>query len=293
MPESTRHTRLAFAALVASNIFLAFGPWMVRLADTGPVAAGFWRTALAAPLLALLAARAGGASATRASRATLIAIAVGGLFFAADLASWHYGILRTKLANATLFGNVSSFLFPIYGFFAFRAFPRPTQIAALLLALFGAGLLLGRSYELSPAHLQGDLFTILAGVFYTGYLIVVERARRAVAPMPVLALSTIAGVAPLLIFALMLGEQVMPHKWTALILLALGSQVIGQGLLVYAMGHLRPLVVGIAFLLQPVVTAIIGWLVYAESLSAADGIGAAFICAAMVLIRLPGRAAPD
>ena len=37
------------------NVALAFGPWFVRLADVGPVAAGFWRIALAAPLLFALA----------------------------------------------------------------------------------------------------------------------------------------------------------------------------------------------------------------------------------------------
>ena len=50
---------------------------------------------------------------------------LGGLFFAADLAAWHEGILSTKLANATLFGNFASFLFAIYGFILLRRLPRP------------------------------------------------------------------------------------------------------------------------------------------------------------------------
>ena len=46
---------LPLAALLAGNVALAMGPWFVRLADTGPVSAGFWRVALALPFLALLA----------------------------------------------------------------------------------------------------------------------------------------------------------------------------------------------------------------------------------------------
>jgi hypothetical protein len=42
-------------ALVGGNLILALGPWSVRLADTGPVSAGFWRLALAVPVLAILA----------------------------------------------------------------------------------------------------------------------------------------------------------------------------------------------------------------------------------------------
>ena len=86
---------------------------------------------------------------------------------------------------------------------------------------------------------------MLAGLFYTFYLIVVDRARRVMKPMPVLAIATTAGALPLLLFALLLGDQVTPHDWAPLVLLALGSQVIGQGLLVYAVGYLSPVVVGL------------------------------------------------
>lgn len=280
--------RYAFAALIGANISLVAGPWMVRLADVGPVAAGFWRLALAVPFLVFLA--------VRQSRgqpfpgwALIGALALGGLFFAADLAAWHEGILRTKLANATLFGNFASFLFALYGFLVLRALPRPIQGFALLLAMAGTALLLGRSYELSPDHFVGDLLCLLAALFYALYLIVVDRVRKAMAPWPVLAIATTAGALPILLFALAMGEQVMPTDWTPLILLSVGSQVVGQGLLVYAMGHLPPLVVGVGLLTQPVAAAALGWVVYDERLSLADGFGALLVCAALVLIRLPDR----
>lgn len=279
--------RLAFAALIAANVVLALGPWMVRLADVGPVAAGFWRLALAIPFLLVLS-RTGGA-AMLARKGLFLTIVAGGLFFAADLAAWHYGIVRTKLANATLFGNMSSLLFALYGFLLLRRLPSRVQGAALLFALTGAVLLMGSSYELSPSHFEGDLFALLAGLFYTFYLVAIDRARRTMAPMPVLALATIAGALPLLILARAMGEAVMPHDWTPLLLLSFGSQVVGQGLLVYAMGYLSPVTVGLGLLTQPAVSALVGWLVYGEKLTLADLAGAAFICVALVLIRLPER----
>ena len=280
--------RLAFPALILANLFLAAGPWMVRLADVGPVAAGFWRLALAVPFLAFVAWRQG--SGRPLPGWWLIAtIAVGGLFFAADLAAWHEGILRTKLANATLFGNFASFLFAIYGFVLLRALPRPAQGFALLLALAGTVLLLGSSFEVSRDHFTGDLLSILAGLFYTFYLIAVDRARRTMKPWPVLAIATAAGALPLLGFAILLGEDIVPRDWTPVILLSISSQLIGQGLLVYAMGHLPPVLVGLCFLTQPIASAAIGWWAYDEGLSAADGLGALLICVALVLIRLPDR----
>lgn len=280
--------RYAFPALLIANLVLALGPWLVREVDVGPVAAGFWRLALATPFLLVLAV---GQNRGRKLPAWPLvgAVALAGIFFAADLATWHEGILRTKLANATLFGNFASFLFAIYGFVLLRALPGRVQAFALLLAAAGTVLLLGRSFELSPEHLTGDLLTILAGLFYTFYLIAVDRARQTMAPMPVLAIATIAGAVPLLFFALALGETVMPANWTPVVALSISSQLIGQGLLVYAMGHLPPLVVGLCFLTQPIVSGAIGWAAFGERLSATDWIGAVMIGAALVLIRLPDR----
>ena len=289
-PSAAHPGRYAFAALIVANLFLALGPWMVRLTDVGPVAAGFWRLALAIPLLLLLSRSGKGAAARfRLSRGMGLMIVVGGFFFAADLAAWHYGIVRTKLANATLFGNFASFIFAFYGFVMMRTLPRPAQVAALVLAIAGTAFLLGNSYELSPKNFAGDLFAILAGIFYFFYLITIDRARQSLAPMPVLALSTIAGTLPLLLFALMLGEQIMPQNWTPLFLLSLGSQVLGQGLLVYSIGYLSPVVVGLGLLTQPAVSALVGWLAYDERLGTTDLIGGLMICAALVLIRLPER----
>lgn len=283
---------LAFAALVVGNVALAFGPVFVRLASSeahiGPVAAGFWRLALAVPVL-LLMTRMAGQPIRRLDPRMLAVIALGGLFFAADLGSWHLGILKTKLANATLLGNAASLLFPLYGFIVARALPSRAQGLALVLAALGAGLLMGRSYELSPHNLAGDLLCLLAGTLYTFYLIAIDRARNTLQPLPVLTLSTIAGLLPLLIFAKMLGETVWPDSWWPLVSLALASQVIGQGLLVYAMGHVRPLVVGLGFLMQPIVAAAVGWIGYGEALTLPDWIGAGAVAAAIVLVRRPAE----
>jgi drug/metabolite transporter (DMT)-like permease len=128
---------------------------------------------------------------------------------------------------------------------------------------------------------------LLAGLLYTGYLILVERARGALAPLPLLLLVSLFGAIMLLPFAVGIGEQVWPSDWTPLLLLALGSQVIGQGLLVYAIGALPPLVIGLALLTQPAISALIGWLAYGERLTALDWVGAFAIAFALVLVRLP------
>jgi drug/metabolite transporter (DMT)-like permease len=278
-------------ALVVANLALAFGPWFVRLADTeaqvGPVAAGFWRIALAVPLLSALAL-AGGTRPVRMGGGMWVALLVGGVCFAADLAAWHIGILKTTLANATLFGNSATLIFPIYGFLVARAWPTRTQGVALALAAAGAALLMGRSYSLDARNLAGDALCLLAGILYTAYFICMARARERLRPLPALALSTAASVLPLLIFAWALNERIWPGQWAPLVGLALVSQVIGQGCMIYALGRLSPLVIGLALLIQPVVAAAVGWIAYDERLGAADLAGAVMVAVALVLVRRGG-----
>ena len=275
----------AFAALLVGNVALAAGPFLVRHAGVGPVSAGFWRLALALPFLALIAV------AVRQPiywprRAVTIAIAAAAFFFAADLAAWHAGILLTKLGNATLFGNISSFLFAAWGLWLIRRWPSTIQAVALALAAAGCALLMWGSAELSAAHLRGDLLAALAGLLYTFYLILVERTRGRLQPLPLLFLASLFGAAMLLPAALASGETIIPVDWTALFALALCSQVVGQGLLVYALGHVPPLVVGIAMLTQPALSALLGWIYYRESFTSLDWLGAAMIVLALILVRL-------
>jgi drug/metabolite transporter (DMT)-like permease len=286
--DRAQHYPFAFPALLFGSSALAIGPWLVRLAGVGPVAAGFWRLSLALPFLFVIA-RVAGQPVHWPGKALGIVIGFAAFFFAADLAAWHVGIHMTKLGNATMFGNVASFAFAAWGLWLARSWPSPVQAGSLFLAALGAALLMSSSAELSARNLHGDMLALFAGLLYAGYLIAVERAREKLAPLPLLFLSSAMGAAMLLPFSLAMGEQIFPDNWTFAIVLAISSQVIGQGLLVYAIGVLPPIVVGLTLLTQPAISAFVGWFAYGETLSPLDWIGAAAIAAALVLIRLPQR----
>jgi drug/metabolite transporter (DMT)-like permease len=65
----------------------------------------------------------------------------------------------------------------------------------------------------------------------------------------------------------------------------LTSQIIGQGLLVFALRHFPPLIVGMALLTQPALAASIGWLAFGETLVLLDMLGMAMVAFALVLAR--------
>lgn len=278
-----------FLALLLGNATLAFGALLVRFSDTGPVATGFWRLAIAAPFLLILA-RQFGQPIGGLPWKTLGMVIIGGLFFAADIAAWHTGILMTKLGNATLFGNCASLILVAYGLILARQRPGRNTILAILMAFAGAILVMGRSYEASHENLIGDLLSLLAGILYTGYVIALQKARSSMGNWAVLALSTIASMFPLLLFAMAMGEQIMPTDWTPLILLAISSQLIGQGLLIYALPHVSPLVVGLTLLLQPAIAAFAGWFFFNETIGPIEIVGMILVGVALVLVRAPEKA---
>ena len=272
-----------FVALIGGNVALALGPWLVRLADTGPVSAGFWRLFLPIPLIALFAWR------ERARhgidrRIALLAV-VAGVFFAFDLASWHLGIERTRLGNATLFGNAGSVILMVWGLIALRRAPTRREGLGIAAALAGAAILLGRSLEISTQSALGDLFCLFAGICYAFYLLPAQKARARVGQWSVLLLVCMTAAPLLLLIALVMGEPVWPTDWTPVVALAISSQIVGQGLLVYSLGHFSALIIGLALLTQPAIAAAVGWFAFGETLGGLDIVGMVLVGAALLLAR--------
>jgi len=274
-----------FAALLFGNLALAIGPYFVRLADCGPVSAGLWRLILPLPLI-LLMARRSGQRVLGQPRATMAILALAGLVFGLDLASWHLGIRHTRLGNATLFGNVGSIFLMLWGLVAARRRPRGHELAAVGCALVGAAILLGRSLEINTATLIGDLLCILAGTFYFGYFLCLRPVQDGVGSWVLVFYTGVFAAPVMLATALFMGEPVWPHVWWPVIALALCSQVIGQGLLVAALTRFSPLVIGLTLLSQPAIAVLTGFVAFGERPTLLDAVGLVLVSSALVLARL-------
>ena len=172
--------RFAFPALIFASCALPLGPWLVRLAGVGPVAAGFWRLALALPFL--FAHRAGDRSAGALARAH-----AGAPDRARRLVlrrrprrlarrNPHDQARQRDLVRQLVELHVRD-LGPVAGAAAGRG-----RRSASHCCRGGAALLIGNSCELVRANFTGDLLALFAGLFYTGYLIAVRSARGAMQP---------------------------------------------------------------------------------------------------------------
>jgi drug/metabolite transporter (DMT)-like permease len=301
-------------ALLLGGICIGFAPVLVRLSDVGPVASAFWRMCLAAPLLWVMWAAAAArtrlalaAAGTRAlaadaddsiasannSRTFLTTAALlAGLFFAADLGTWHFSIRRTTVANATLLANCAPVLVTLYALLIEKRRPPALYYLALLLAMLGAFTLVGPSFGGSGEQWRGDALALVAAVFYTAYMLAVRRARQQHDTLQLMAVSTTITAIVLLPVALAFnawaGQPFWPSSangWWVIVLLAVVTQVAGQGLIAYALAHLSVALSTTGLLIQPVVSAAAAWLLFGEALRPLQWLGGLVLMTGIALAR--------
>jgi drug/metabolite transporter (DMT)-like permease len=277
----------AFLYLLAGGCAIAFAPLFVRMADTGPVASAFWRTALAAPLLLAWAWHVRGSEPE--TRAPSGAILGAGLFFAADLGVWHWSIIYTSVANSTLLANLAPIFVTLAGWLFWRQAVTRTFLVAMVIAIVGMFVLVGPNFVVGGTKLMGDALGALAGVFYAGYLLSIKVARDAKASTArLMAWSTAITAVVLLPIALLSPQPFLPqsaHGWAVLVGLALVTQILGQGLIAYAFAHLPASLSSLSLLIQPVTAAIFAWALFGEAIGALQFAGGAIVLTGIWLAR--------
>jgi drug/metabolite transporter (DMT)-like permease len=286
IPDKSRLRALGVLVFGAAVIGLA--PILVRLADAGPAAIGFWRVTFALPLLFLMARKTDG-GVGGAPRLALLA----GLAFALDLSFWHYGIALTSVANATVLTNLTPVVVTAVAWLVFKQRPANLFIAAVALAVGGAWMMaLGRGAHAPGSNPPlGDAFSLLTALWYACYFLAVSAARRTVGATRIMFWSGVVSAPLLLIAALLLGEDLLPRSpggWAACVALGL-MHVAGQGSIAWALGRLPAATASVVVLVQPVVAAVLGWFLFAEALGPWQALGAAIALGGVVLAQIASR----
>ena len=255
--------------LLTGAFVTAFGPALVRLSQLEPTATAFWRLALAFPLLLWIALRSSGSSKRPSPLLNWPVFAFTAAAFALDLTCWHTSIRLTTVANASLFANFAPLIVALvsWRFFGER-FGRGFWLG-LGLALFGAGLLVWKGLQVDVVRLRGDALGFATAGFYAAYILGMSRLRGTHGVFLVMAVVSGGSAVFVWVLTLGLGDNLWPADpsgWWPLVVLALGPQALGQGCIVYALAFLPPAFGAVNLLFQPVVAAVIAWLILGEYL---------------------------
>ncbi|SCZ44481.1 EamA-like transporter family protein [Afifella marina DSM 2698] len=280
---------IPMSALVLGAFAMGASPIFVRFAEVGPLTSAFWRVALALPLLWIWARLETPSGRIAPSwRPVAGSLALAGIFFAGDLTFWHLAVLNTTVANATFMATLAP-VWVALGSGLFLGEPVDRRlVVGLGLCLIGGGFLIGESLSVSPENLAGDIYGLITSLFFGGYFIAVRRARRVLGGGRTLFLSSIVTASVLAVEAVSMETQLWPQTGAAigaLLSLAIISHSGGQGLLAFALGHLPAAFSALVIFLEGVAAALLGYLVFNESLGALQAVGAAAIFAGVVFAR--------
>lgn len=281
-----RAARLALACLLIGGLATSFGPIIVRVSEVGPVATAAYRMLIALPVLLVILALSHRRRPARAAttRRDIAWLGFAGFCFAGDIGVWHWAINLTTIANATLIGNTAPAIVTIGAWLFLRERITWLFVLGLVIALTGAAMLAGASVQVGGTNLLGDGLSVIAAVFFAGYVLAVKHVRERVPTLTIMAWSSGSAALFLLPAAILTGDTMLATTafgWLLLLALAWGCHVFGQGLIAFALAQLPASFSSVVLMCQPVFSIVWaalllgetpGWLQWAGALVVTIGI---------------------
>jgi drug/metabolite transporter (DMT)-like permease len=289
LPQPAPSNRFALAALILGGAAIGGSPIFVRLSEVGPMATGFWRVALALIpifIFSLIKGRDAGPKPQTWSDCGLLILP--GVILAIDLITWHLSITITSVANATLLANLAPVFVTAIGVVFLGAAVTRVFVIGLVLAVAGVIILKGGPAALGQGDLRGDGGAILAAVAYALYILAIGKLRSRFDTVRIMLWSTASAAVCLFPFGFFLEDHLLPttaYGWAMVFGLAFISHASGQVAITYALAYLPAAFSSLTLLLQPVVAAILAWVLLSEPIGPMQAVGALVVLAGIMIAR--------
>src|SRR5689334_16463138 len=289
MNEAKGRAQAALAALIGAS-FLGLSPIAIRISEVGPQPTNFWRFVFALPVLGVWALL----SRPRPTIGQIGWLLLAGVLFGTEVSLWGAAVDLTTVTNATLLANLTPIFAALFGWLLLRERLSAPILAGIAIALTGAVILaLARSQGASAAHtgeggLFGDALGFSAAIGYAGYLLIVRALGNKVAVGAVMFWATFSAAMVSLTTSLVWREPLMAHSllgWTMLAALGVVVQVGGQGFIAFGVGRLPIAMSTVLLWMQPLVAAVLSWIMFNEALSPLALGGAALILAGIYVVQ--------
>lgn len=257
-------------AAVVGALTIAFSAILVRYADVTPETAAVFRCVYALPALGLVALWEDRRLGPRRTRDRMYAL-IAGIFFAADLITWHHAIAAVGAGLSTVLANLQVVLVGLIAWVLLGEKPDRRLIWAAPVALAGVLLISG---VLEGGEVYGDdpklgvILGVVTAIMYSGFLLVLRRGsvdiRRPAGPLfDATATAAVVSVA----YGIVTGTLDAMPSWPAhgwLVVLALTSQVIAWLLITLSLPRLPAALTSVLLTIQPLGSVVLGAVLLAE-----------------------------
>jgi drug/metabolite transporter (DMT)-like permease len=279
-------------AALAGALAISFSAILYRLAGVSPITGAFYRCAYALPILFVIwwvRRREDGRTVNR----RLIAYAAG-IFLGLDMVAWHIAIEYVGAGLATLIANAQVIVVAVAAWLLMGERPSRQVAIAVPIVLIGVALVsgLGRGDSFGSNPLLGTVLSLISAVFYAAFILGFRLSNDIQAPSagPLMEATAGAALAALVAGGLAGTIEFTPtwpaHGW--LLALALSSQVAGWLLIGYALPRLPAVETATIILAQPVLTMIWAVMIFDESPSSIQLVGAALVLAGVGFVAISG-----
>lgn len=272
---------IGLISLFFAILALSFAAIFIRLSERelSPVATIFNRFWVAALILGLrnlikfLTERHSPESSIQKQHYTirdLVLLVVMSCFFSGTLITWAWSLTQTSVANSNLLHNVTPLFTTLFGWLFLSQIFEGRFLLGMVIAISGSILIGLGDLRIANEHFTGDLLAILSAVFSAANLLTVEKLRVKFSATTILFWCSLIGALLTFPMVLLTEDVLFPHSWSgwlAIIALALVCQVLGQSLQAYNLKKFSSGFVSVCLLLDPVITAILAWIIFSEQLS--------------------------
>lgn len=264
---------------------LATGGIFVKLSQLGPVTTGFYRVLFSIPLLYPLLMIEKNSCLARKDK---VVIFIAGMFLAGDLILWNISFHHTTVANANLLANLVPFTIIPAAYFFYKEKVSHHFIFSLIITLIGLIILIKGKVNPSPSSLYGDILAFATSIFYAAFLLIVYKVRKRVTAIQIMYYSAFGSAIILFISSIVMEGVFYPTNFEdlwPLLGLTVFSQILGQGGLSYILARISVNVASVLVLMQPVISAILSYFVFYETLSPQEMLGIFIVLMGIFLVK--------
>jgi len=219
----------------------------------------------------------------------LVLLLVMSCFFSGTLITWAWSLTQTSVANSNLLHNVTPLFTTLMGWLFLRQCFEGRFLVGMVLAISGSILIGIGDLQLSSDNFTGDSLAILSAVFSAANLLTVEKLRAKFSATTILLWCSFFGALLTFPLVLLTEDVLFPYSWAgwlAIIAQALVCQVLGQSLQAYNLKQFSSGFVAVFLLLDPVITAILAWVIFSEQLSPLNGLAFSVVLTGIYLAKV-------
>ena len=278
---------MAFAvlSLAFSSIFVA------KLASVPPIVIAFYRMAIATLLLAPAAVALKRKEIAALERKDLLMLALGGLFLAIHFGAWITSLKLIPISTSVVLVNSHPLFVVIASYFFLGERPSRRSLSGTLVGLAGMVIisldaLMNDRQAVAQNALAGDALALVGALAVVGYFIIGRKARARISLLGYVTPLYAVCSTFLLLWAILSGDRLYPYGatvWGYLLALAIVPTILGHTIFNWAIKHVRPSAISLAFLGEPVVASLLALIFFAERPPLATFIGGAFVLAGVYL----------